>query len=143
MDSKRHHSSIYAETNGNAVTRHAGLSSGCYIALALLEKQLEPILLYGSDIWGLPGCNRHILIVNDNDTKIKDQTIKKLKVVLDKDNMIEAVKPNRNQNVIHVENKFNSRYCKLIIGLLKSSSAMRASSGLHIPKAIKAAIKSV
>ncbi len=108
-----------------------------------MEKQVEPILLYGSDIWGLPGCNGHMLIVNDNDTKVKDQTIKKLKAVLDKDNMIEEVKPNRNQNVIHVEDKLNSRYCKFIIGLLKSSSAMRALNELHIPKAIKAAIKSV
>ncbi len=149
------------------------------LALSLFAKQIEPILLYGSAVWGLPDCNRHILIqVNNIDTRVKDQTNKILKAILDKDNMIEEVKPIRNKNIIHVklrdvEDKINimsqrhlcnntcqiseykrktssqidvphCKYCKFILGLSNSSSAMGSLNRLHrIPMTIKAAIRNI
>ena len=54
------------------------------LALSLFEIQIKPLLLYGSAICGPPDCNRHILIpVEKIDTRVKDQTNKIVKVVLD------------------------------------------------------------
>ncbi len=47
------------------------------LAMSLFDKQISPILLYGSPIWGIPDNNRHIqLNILLIDTQVKKQVQK-------------------------------------------------------------------
>ena len=42
------------------------------LAISLFDKLISPILLYGSSIWSIPDCNRHIHIkVNQIEPQVK------------------------------------------------------------------------
>ena len=44
------------------------------LAISLFDKLISPILLYGSSIWSIPDCNRHIHIkVNQIEPQVKKQ----------------------------------------------------------------------
>ena len=47
------------------------------LAMSLFDKQIEPILLYGSPVWGLPNSNCNIRLKYDN---VNTSTLKKTNI---------------------------------------------------------------
>ena len=74
------------------------------LAMSLFDKQLSPILLYGSSVWSIPDCSRHILLhVNNIETKVKEQVKKKIFDRLKRNVIIDETRAFRNENKILVK----------------------------------------
>jgi exonuclease III len=79
-------------------------NSPAKLAMSLFDKQIQPILLYGSSIWSISDCNRHImLLVNKIETRVKYQVqqifLNRLNRVID----IEETRAFRGKNQILVK----------------------------------------
>ena len=74
------------------------------LAMSLFDKLISPILLYGSSIWSIPDCNRHIHIkVNQIEPQVKKQVQALLFDRLNKHVIIDEVRAYRDKNIIVVK----------------------------------------
>ena len=74
------------------------------LALSLFDKLIAPILLYGSSIWSIPDCNRHILIEVDKiDNKVKTQVHNIIHARLNRNVTIDETRAYRDKNKILVK----------------------------------------
>ena len=75
-----------------------------HLALTLFSKQIEPVLLYGCALWGIPDNNRHIYIeVNNVETKVKNQVQKLLYDRLQRTVPTDEIRAYREKNKILVK----------------------------------------
>ena len=90
----------------HVVKQILGYSSNAPVKLAmpLFDKQLSPILLYGSSVWSIPDCSRHIHIhVNNIEAKVKEQVKQIIYDRLKRNVIIDETRAFRDKNKILVK----------------------------------------
>ncbi len=112
------------------------------LAMSLFDKQIAPILLYGSSLWSIPDCSRYIqLNVNIIEPKIKQQVQQIIYNRLNRDAIIDETRGYRDKNKILVKlnlisDKMNLLYqskntldCTIIDHVIKTEPILQICSG--------------
>ena len=92
--------------------------------MTIFEKHIEPILLYGSSLFGLPECNKHIkIVINNMEGRVKEQIKNILVALINRNVPIESVRTNRSK-MLPMSKYQKCQLCRQIRNLTKRCTSL-------------------